>query len=72
MAALDLAQHLADAAQGVEERAAAVAPVPRVVPDVGVFALGDQVAVTGTDLVAAALGLRAAGRGVDPPGTRSP
>ena len=58
LAALDLAQHLADAAQGVEERAAAVAPGLRVVPDVGVFALGDQVAVTGTDLVVAAGGLR--------------
>jgi hypothetical protein len=58
LAALDLAQHLADAAQGVEERESAVAPVPRVVPDVGVFALGDQVTVTGTDLVAAAVGLQ--------------
>jgi hypothetical protein len=58
MAALDLAQHLADVAQGVEDRGAASMPTPRVVPDVGVFALGDQVAVTGTDLVAAAAGLR--------------
>ncbi len=53
VAALDLAQLLADAAQGVEERACLQPPVSRVVPDLGVFALGDQVAVTGRDLVAA-------------------
>jgi hypothetical protein len=53
-AALDLAQLLADAAQGIEERDCDLPPVSRVVPDVGVFALGDQVAVTGTDLVVAA------------------
>lgn len=56
-AALDLAQLLADAAQGVEERDRPHPPASRVVPDVGVFALGDQVAVTGTDLVTAATGL---------------
>jgi hypothetical protein len=52
-AALDLAQLLADAAQGVEERASLEPPERRIVPDLGVFALGDQVAVTGRDLVAA-------------------
>ncbi|HYN75087.1 MAG TPA: hypothetical protein VEV13_02720 [Candidatus Limnocylindria bacterium] len=53
-AALDLAQQLAEAAQGVECRDAEAAPGWRVVPELGVFALGDQLAVTGHDLVAAA------------------
>lgn len=53
-AALDLAQRLADAGGGVQAREAAEPPPRRVVPDVGVFALGDQVAVTGADLVTAA------------------
>lgn len=53
-AVLDLAQALAEAAQGFEERAAALPPVWRVLPDAGVLALGDQVAVTGHDVVAAA------------------
>jgi hypothetical protein len=53
-AARSLAQRLADAAQGVEQRANDKPPTPRVVPDLGVFAVGDQVAVTGTDLARAA------------------
>lgn len=52
-AVLDVAQSLAEAAQGIEERAAAREPAWRVLPDAGVLALGDQVAVTGQDLVAA-------------------
>lgn len=54
VAALDLAQQLAEAAQGIESRAVPTAPGWRVVPELGVFALGDQIAVTGHDLVAAA------------------
>ncbi len=54
---LDLAQHFADAAAGIEARAATVAPRPRAVPTLSVFAVGDQVAVTGGDVLAAADGL---------------
>lgn len=50
-AALDLAQQLADAALGVDARGDRTPPPRRVVPDLGVFALGDQVSVTGHDLV---------------------
>jgi hypothetical protein len=50
VAAQALAQQLADAAQDLE---APGAP-RRAVPDLGVFAVGDQVAVTGADLLAAA------------------
>ncbi len=53
-AARGLAQRLADAAQGIEQRADDEPPRPRVVPDLGVFAVGDQVAVTGRDLARAA------------------
>ena len=56
-AVLALAQHLAEAAQGIEERGAPLEPRWRTVPDDGVFALGDQVFVTGTDVVGAAGGL---------------
>ena len=49
-AARALAQLLADAAQDLEEPGAP----RRTVPDLGVFAVGDQVAVTGADLLAAA------------------
>jgi hypothetical protein len=55
--AVALAQHLADAARGVELREAPEAPVRRVVPTLTVFAVGDQVGVTGTDLVGALRGL---------------
>jgi hypothetical protein len=54
---LELAQELADAAAGIEARAAANPPPPREVPALSLFAVGDQVAVTGADLLAAADGL---------------
>jgi hypothetical protein len=47
-AALELAQLLADTVQDLE------GAQPRLVPDLGPLAVGDQVAVTGTDLAAAA------------------
>lgn len=47
------AQALADAAQGIEERAGAGEPTWRHVPELTDFAVGDQVAVTGHDLLAA-------------------
>jgi hypothetical protein len=56
-AARALAQQLADAAQGVAERAAEESPRWREVPALGVFAAGDQVTVTGRDLLAALAGV---------------
>lgn len=56
-AARAVAQVLADAAQGIEERTAAGEPTWRVVPELSDFAVGDQLAVTGHDLLAAADGL---------------
>lgn len=53
----DLAQALADAAAGAERREAATPPPDRAVPVLSVFAVADQVAVTGRDLEAAAVGL---------------
>jgi len=52
-----LAQSLADAEQGIAERAAEQAPRWRTVPRLGDLAVGDQVAVTGKDLAAACVGL---------------
>ena len=52
-----LAQSLADAEQGIVERAADQAPRWRTVPRLGDLAVGDQVAVTGADLAAAGAGL---------------
>ena len=52
-----LAQALADAEQGIAERAAERPPAWRAVPRLGDLAVGDQVAVTGADLVAACDGL---------------
>ena len=52
-----LAQALADAEQGIAERAAEQPPAWRAVPRLGDLAVGDQVAVTGADLVAACEGL---------------
>jgi hypothetical protein len=52
-----MAQDLAEAAQGVEERQASASPTWRRVPTLGDFAVGDQVAVTGTDLRTALNGL---------------
>jgi hypothetical protein len=47
-----LAQVLAVAAQGIEDRAAAEEPQWRRVPDLADLVVGDQVAVTGHDLLA--------------------
>ncbi len=55
--ALRLVQELADASQGIEERLNAAPPKPRAVPDVGPLAVGDQVAVTGNDVLCAASAL---------------
>jgi len=52
-AALELAQRLADAAADITEGPAE----RRTVPDLGPLVVGDQVAVTGADLVEAASGL---------------
>jgi hypothetical protein len=46
-----LAQLLADATAGVAGRAAAIAPASRPVPIIDMFAVGEQIAVTGHDLV---------------------
>lgn len=56
-----LAQALADAAQGIEQRADAGEPDWHLLPDVGPLAVGDQLAVTADDLFAAYLALPAAG-----------
>jgi hypothetical protein len=48
-----LAQVLADAAQAIEERGSGAEPRRRVLPVGSDFAVGDQVAVTGHDLLAA-------------------
>lgn len=48
-----VAQALADAASGVEDRSAARAPARREVPRLRSTSVGDQVAVTGQDLVEA-------------------
>lgn len=53
-AALALAQRLADAAEELEAEAQGRQPVRRAVPDLGPLVVGDQVAVTGEDLAAAA------------------
>ncbi len=47
-----LAQALAIAAQGIEDRALATEPEWRSVPDLADLTVGDQVAVTGHDLLA--------------------
>jgi hypothetical protein len=56
-AGYDLAALLARMAHGVEERESAAAPRWRAFPDVGPFSVGDQIAVTSHDLVAAVTGL---------------
>jgi len=50
-------QRLADATQGVEQRAAAQPPQPRPVPRLATSALGDQLDVLGLDLLRASAGL---------------
>ncbi|MGZ4611507.1 MAG: hypothetical protein ACXV2H_14725 [Actinomycetes bacterium] len=52
-AARATAQRLADAAQGVEERGAPQEPAWRTVPELSDFAAGDQVTLTGHDLLTA-------------------
>lgn len=47
------AQALADASQGVEEASARTEPTWRSLPELSDFAVGDMVAVTGHDLLAA-------------------
>ncbi|MGW7102196.1 hypothetical protein [Streptomyces sp. NPDC054838] len=66
--ALELARELARRAQLLEAAATdprGAAPA-RVVPDEGVFTVGDQVAVTGQDLAEALRGLRAGNGGTAP------
>jgi hypothetical protein len=53
-----LAQLLADAAAGVAGRAADVAPASRAVSIIDLFALGEQIAVTGHDLILELEGLQ--------------
>jgi len=53
-----LTQLLADAAAGVAGRAADVAPASRPVPIIDLFALGEQIAVTGHDLILELEGLQ--------------
>ncbi|MDQ1624647.1 MAG: hypothetical protein QOJ49_145 [Actinomycetota bacterium] len=67
------AQALAVAAQGIEERAGDAPPRWRTVPELSDFAVGDQVAVTGHDLLAAlAEGPAAAAEPVWSPGGPRP
>jgi hypothetical protein len=54
-AARATAQALADAAQGLEERAQPDEPAWRQLPELPDLALGDQLSVTGHDLLAAAI-----------------
>ncbi|MEU6895735.1 hypothetical protein ABZ934_29015 [Streptomyces sp. NPDC046557] len=66
--ALELARELAVRAQRLEDAARdprGAAPA-RVVPDAGVFVVGDQVAVTGQDLAEALRALRADESGTAP------
>jgi hypothetical protein len=48
-----MAQALADAALGVQAQGASEPPAWREVPELSPFAVGDQIAVTGQDLLAA-------------------
>ncbi|MFD9304726.1 hypothetical protein ACFWCB_19060 [Streptomyces sp. NPDC060048] len=72
--ALELARELSARAQRLEAAAdglgdAAGAAPAREMPDVGIFVVGDQVAVAGTDLAQA---LRAAGHQAAANGTKAP
>ncbi|MFD8983782.1 hypothetical protein [Streptomyces sp. NPDC059564] len=66
--ALELARELALRAQRLEAAASGAAGVPdaRVMPDAGIFVVGDQVAVAGLDL-AEALGALRGGDGAKAP-----
>ena len=57
MAGRALAQALADATAGIENRDAPTPPPERLVPALSMFAVADQVTVTAHDLRAAAAGL---------------
>jgi hypothetical protein len=63
-----LAQRLADAAAGVAVRDSDQPPQWREVPEIDVFAVGEQVAVTGNDLVLELAGLSATAAAGPPPG----
>lgn len=67
-----LAVLLARAGQGVEERAREAAPAFRDVPFDGLFVVGDQIAVTGHDLVAGLRGLSPSAVVWGPDGRRVP
>jgi hypothetical protein len=67
-----LAVLLARAGQGVEERARDSAPVFRDVPFDGPFVVGDQIAVTGHDLVAGLRGIEREALVWGPDGHRVP
>lgn len=67
-----LAQLLADAALGVEAREGRQPPPRRPLPTLSVFTVGDQVGVTGTDLVNALRGVAPDAEVWTPAGTRGP
>ncbi|MGQ0843679.1 MAG: hypothetical protein ACT4QF_06050 [Sporichthyaceae bacterium] len=71
-AALEVAQLLADLTAALEARIAETAPVQRSVPDLGVFALPDQIAVVATDLWAALNGAEGDAEIWGPDGDRVP
>jgi hypothetical protein len=56
-----IAQALADAAYGIEQRNAPAPPAWRDVPRAGAFAVADQITVTGNDLLAALCGVPESG-----------
>ncbi len=64
------AQALATAAQALEEGAGPASPAWRTVPRLADFAVGDQVAVTGQDLLAAAAATQAGDEVATPDGRR--
>ncbi len=68
----EVAVLLARAGQGVEERASAHVPLWRDVPFDGVFVVGDQIAVTGHDLVVGLRGVDADEPVWGPDGRRVP
>ncbi|HUR72708.1 MAG TPA: hypothetical protein VMZ00_00425 [Sporichthya sp.] len=56
----ELAQAVADAGAGIESRHHQAPPAGRAIPVLSVFAVADQVTVTGHDLTAACAGLEPA------------
>ncbi|MFE3865444.1 hypothetical protein ACFXPT_34180 [Streptomyces goshikiensis] len=67
--ALEVARELSVRAQRLEDPDAAAAP--RLMPEAGIFVVGDQLAVAGQDL-AQALRAAAAGPGAGPDGAKAP